>query len=126
MHNSKKVIDNEHVSIQYNSTVTEMRGEDNHVTEVTITNQDTNDTYTKKTRAVFIAIGLKPNNDFIKNQLDLTDSGHIKVHERTRTSIEGVFAAGDVIDPYYRQAITSSGMGCMATLDAERYIKRTL
>jgi thioredoxin reductase (NADPH) len=73
---------------------------------------------------LFLAIGHTPNTDFLKGQLELNDKGYIKYTTlmRTFTSKEGVFAAGDVADDYYRQAITSAGTGCMAALDAERYL----
>ena len=72
---------------------------------------------------VFFAIGHQPNTGFLANQIDLHDNGYIKVIAGTsRTNIEGVFAAGDVQDHVYRQAITAAGSGCMAALDAERYL----
>ena len=76
---------------------------------------------------LFIAIGHDPNTDIFKNQISLDDSNYIiydKEHAKfnTQTNIQGVFAAGDVSDPIYRQAITSAGSGCMAALDAEKYL----
>jgi thioredoxin reductase (NADPH) len=73
---------------------------------------------------LFLAIGHTPNTDFLRNQVSLTEKGYIRwtTHFRTYTSVPGVFAAGDVADDYYRQAITSSGTGCMAALDAERLL----
>ena len=72
---------------------------------------------------LFLAIGHEPNTKFLDGQLDLTPHGYIRVVPwRTATSIPGVFAAGDVIDDYYRQAITSAGTGCMAALEAERWL----
>ena len=73
---------------------------------------------------MFLAIGHTPNTDFLQGKLEMNDKGYIKWTSafRTHTTAEGVFAAGDVADDYYRQAITSAGTGCMAALDAERYI----
>ena len=72
---------------------------------------------------VFIAIGHKPNTDFLKGQLELDEKGYIVVHNETRTSIEGVFVAGDVADHKYRQAVTAAGAGCKAVFDAEEYLE---
>ena len=73
---------------------------------------------------MFLAIGHTPNTDFLKGQLEMNEEGYIQWSQafRTSTSVDGVFAAGDVADDYYRQAITSSGTGCMAALDAERWL----
>jgi thioredoxin reductase (NADPH) len=72
---------------------------------------------------VFIAIGHTPNTALFRGQIDLDATGYIVTHGGTRTNIRGVFAAGDVQDHVYRQAITSSGTGCMAALDAQRYLE---
>jgi thioredoxin reductase (NADPH) len=73
---------------------------------------------------LFVAIGHAPNTEFLGGQLQVTPSGYIvtPVSWRTATSVDGVFAAGDVIDPYYRQAVTSAGTGCMAAIEAERWL----
>ncbi len=120
----ESVVDNDNIEIMYNSTVTEIHGDDDSVTGVTIQNQKTNETQQLDTKAVFIDIGFKPNTDMVAGKVELTEYGHIIVHNDTKTSQEGIFVAGDVADPQYQQAVTASGMGCKAALDAERYIKR--
>jgi len=120
----EQVVDNPHIDIIYNSTVTHIHGDDNGVTSVEITNQNTDETTELETRAVFIAIGFTPNTDMIADTVELTDYGHIVLTDHSKTSQEGIFAAGDVADPKYQQVVTASGMGCRAALDAEKYIKR--
>ena len=117
-----RVLNTPQIKIIYNSTVTEFHGDDNHVRSITVTNQKTGNKQQLKTNAVFIAIGQTPGTGIFKDQLEMDSFGYLKLRDQTRTSIEGVFAAGDVADYRYRQAITSSAAGCMAALDAERYL----
>lgn len=119
----QRVINDPRIKIIYDSTVTEIKGAKGHVTSVAITNQKTNQSTELEVDGVFITIGLTPNTALFKGQLELTNYGYIKLQEHTQTSIEGVFAAGDVADSRYRQAITSAGSGCAAALDAERHLK---
>ncbi len=117
------VIKNPNINIIYNSTVTAINGKDGKIINVEITNQQTDKKTTMPMDAVFVAIGLNPNTGPFEGQLDLYPNGYIIVKNHTKTSVPGVFAAGDVADYIYRQAITSAGTGCMAALDAERYLK---
>jgi thioredoxin reductase (NADPH) len=114
------------ISIIWNHQVDEVLGDKTGVTAVRI--QSTQDASTQdiQVQGLFVAIGHKPNTSMFENQLNLRD-GYIQVQSgtsgnATAASIEGVFAAGDVADSIYRQAITSAGSGCMAALDAEKYL----
>ena len=109
------------------SVVDEVLGDDDPrigVTGVRIRNLQSDSTSILEATGMFLAIGHTPNAKFLGGQVDLRENGYIdwKQPYRTITSVDGVFAAGDVADDYYRQAITSAGTGCMAALDAERYL----
>lgn len=119
----QRVLNNPKIKIIYNSTVTEFRGDGNHVSEAVVTNKITNEQQILKTKAVFIAIGLNPNTAIFKNQLELDKIGYIiRKDNISKTSVEGIFVAGDAADPKYKQAIFSAGIGCAAALEAERFI----
>jgi thioredoxin reductase (NADPH) len=93
------------------------------VTGVRVRNLKTGETSVLDVQACFIAIGHKPNSELFAGQLELGPTGYVAVAPgTTRTSREGVFACGDVMDPHYRQAVTAAGTGCMAALDAERWL----
>jgi thioredoxin reductase (NADPH) len=92
------------------------------VTGALIRNVKTNETQFKKADGIFVAIGHKPNTAVFKGQVEMDAKGYIITRKGTATNIPGVFAAGDVTDPVYKQAVTSAGTGCMAALDAERFI----
>ena len=119
----KRIINNPSVKILYSSMVTSIQGNDNGVTHVTVASKNATGEITIPTHAVFVSIGLSPNTHVFKEQLALDKAGYLVLHNHTHTSVEGVFAAGDVADFRYRQAISSAGVGCMAALDAERYIQ---
>ncbi len=119
-----KVVASPNVSILYNSTVTEITGNEHHVTGVTITNQKNGQVIKKDVHGVFIAIGFNPNTGLFKGQLAMDQYGYLTVHDHTKTSVEGVFAAGDVSDYRYRQAVTSAGVGCMAALDIQSFLSK--
>jgi thioredoxin reductase (NADPH) len=93
------------------------------VTGVTLRNVKTNERTPMRCDGVFVAIGHKPNTEVFKGQIDLDEQGYVATKHRTMTNIEGVFAAGDVVDHYYRQAVTAAGMGCMAAIDVEKYLE---
>lgn len=119
----QRVINDPDTTIIYNSTVTEIHGNNDHVTSVTITDQKTHKTSTMDIDGIFVAIGLRPCTEMFKNQLAMNEYGYLQVENNTKSSVEGVFIAGDVADYRYRQAITAAGAGCMAALDVERYLK---
>ena len=114
---------NPKIAWRLNSTVTDIQGSENGVTGVTL--QDTRDGRSSSfaTQGVFVAIGHSPNTAIFRGKLEMNEVGYIKIrHPSTRTSVEGVFAAGDVADPTYRQAVSAAGEGCKAAIDAERWL----
>ncbi len=118
--------ENGNINIEFNSQLEEVLGDKMGVTGLRIKNNETGSTKEIDVAGVFIAIGHSPNTGIFEGQLDM-DHGYVKVQSglkgnATQTSIPGVFAAGDVMDQVYKQAITSSGAGCMAALDAEKYL----
>ncbi|MGW3563412.1 thioredoxin-disulfide reductase [Streptomyces sp. NPDC000941] len=110
------------ISFIWDSEVTEIRG-DNKLSGLTLRDVKTGETSELPVTGLFIAIGHDPRTELFKGQLDLDDEGYLKVASpSTRTNLPGVFAAGDVVDHTYRQAISASGTGCSAALDAERHL----
>jgi len=123
----KKLFEKDNVRIAWDSVLEEVLGDDSGVTGMRIRNLKENVTTDHDLQGVFIAVGHKPNTGLFEGQLDMSQ-GYLRVRggtdgDATTTSIEGVFAAGDVMDHVYRQAITSASAGCMAALDAERYLE---
>jgi thioredoxin reductase (NADPH) len=116
------------IKLQVNSTLEEVLGDESGVTGVRVKSTQNNTTQDIAVHGCFIAIGHSPNTDIFKGQLDIKD-GYLTVQSgtqgmATQTSVAGVFAAGDVADHVYRQAVTSAGTGCMAALDAQRYLEQ--
>lgn len=109
------------ISFIYNSVVEEILGEEK-VTGVKIKNVVTGKVEEIAVDGVFVAIGHKPNTDFLQGQLELNERGYVVVKDETMTSVSGIFVAGDVADWKYRQAVTAAGSGCKATLDVEEYL----
>lgn len=119
----KRALTHEKIEIILDSEVKTINGEDK-VSSLTLTNVKTGTETQLEVEGVFVAIGSDPRTDLVKDQLELSDAGTIAVQGRSsRTSIDGVFAAGDVIDPIYRQAITAAGSGCVAAIDAQHYLE---
>jgi thioredoxin reductase (NADPH) len=117
---------NGNVTIKWNNELDEVLGDEMGVTGMRIKNRETGATEEIELEGIFIAIGHQPNTGIFEGQLAM-ENGYIKVQSglegnATQTSVPGVYAAGDVMDHVYRQAITSAGTGCMAALDAERYL----
>jgi len=119
---AERALANDKIRFAWNSAVTAIHG-DAKVTGVTLTDTVTGETRELPVTGVFVAIGHDPRNELVKGVVDLDDSGYVQVQGRTTlTSVEGVFACGDLVDHTYRQAITAAGSGCAAALDAERFL----
>jgi thioredoxin reductase (NADPH) len=114
---------NPKIAWKLNATVADIQGGPAGVTGVTFEDTRTGEKSPFATQGVFVAIGHSPNTALFQGKLDLNDVGYIRIqHPTTRTSVEGVFAAGDVADPTYRQAVSAAGEGCKAAIDAERWL----
>jgi thioredoxin reductase (NADPH) len=120
---AERALANPKIKVVWNSVVTEVLGEGGKVVGIRLKNTVTGETSTADVTGVFVAIGHDPRSELFAGQVDLDPSGYVLVEAPgTRTNLPGVFAAGDVVDHTYRQAITAAGTGCAAALDAERYI----
>jgi thioredoxin reductase (NADPH) len=118
-----KLLATDNVDVAWNSTTEEILGDESGVTGIRLKSTLDDSIRDVDVHGVFIAIGHKPNTDFLKGKLNMDDTGYLITQGKsTATSVEGVFAAGDVADPVYRQAVTSAGEGCKAALDAERWL----
>ncbi|MCH9626661.1 MAG: Thioredoxin reductase [Chlamydiales bacterium] len=119
---AQRALNHPKIEVLWNSVITKIEGE-KVVGSVTVQNVKTGVEEKREAAGVFFAIGHKPNTDFLGEQLPLNDQGYLIVKPGTTyTDVEGVFAAGDVQDPVYRQAVTAAGSGCMAAIDAERWL----
>jgi thioredoxin reductase (NADPH) len=118
----ERALAHEKIEFAWNSVVDEILGDD-FVTGVRLKDVKSGETREIPLEAVFVAIGHKPNTDLLQGQIELDDVGYIKAEAgSSRTNVEGVFACGDAMDPIYRQAVTAAGSGCMAAIDAERWL----
>lgn len=117
-----RVKKNPKMDFRWNAVVVEVIGQDK-VQALKVKNVKTGQVTEETFDGLFVAIGHKPNTSIFKGQIALDDQGYIVVHDRTLTSVEGVFSAGDVHDRRYRQAVTAAGSGCMAAMDCEKYLE---
>jgi thioredoxin reductase (NADPH) len=120
----QKSFDNPKVEFLFDSAVTEIFEQDGKVSGIEVENLKSNEKSKVELSGLFIAIGHTPNTQLFEGKLDMHDNGYIRCGDGSRTSIEGVFACGDVQDFTYRQAVTAAGSGCMAALDAERWLEQ--
>lgn len=121
----ERVLQNPKIEVLWNSEIVEILGEmqPKKVTSVRLRNTVTGEESARAIDGVFVAIGHKPNSDLFQGQLDLDEAGYIlPLPHSTKTKLPGVFVAGDVADSVYRQAVSAAGSGCMAAIDAERYL----
>lgn len=120
---AERVLGNPKVRVEWNSEVVEVLGDD-FITGIRLRNTVTGEERELEVGGLFLAIGHTPNTAFLKGRLAMDGSGYLLTEEswRTATSVPGIFAAGDVMDSYYRQAVTAAGTGCMAALEAERHL----
>jgi thioredoxin reductase (NADPH) len=118
-----RALNNPKIKFQWNTVVEEVLGDGKQFRSLKVKNLKTHETGELKGDGLFVAIGHKPNTELFEKDLETHDNGYLKVEPgTTRTSIDGVFASGDVADFFYRQAITAAGTGCMAAIEAERWL----
>jgi thioredoxin reductase (NADPH) len=120
----ERAFNNEKIKFHFDSVVTSIKG-DQKIQQVILKNLKTNEETTHDAGGLFVAIGHDPNTQLFKNQIDLDDEGYIVLKNKTHTNIEGIFAAGDVHDRSYKQAITAAAFGCMAAIDVDEYLTET-
>jgi thioredoxin reductase (NADPH) len=118
-----RVLTNPKISVVWNTVVEEVVGDGKRVSGARVRNVKTGEVMTMDAGGLFVAIGHKPTTQLFEDWLETDDAGYIKtVPGSTRTSLDGVFACGDVQDPVYRQAVTAAGTGCMAAMESERFL----
>ncbi len=117
----ERALSNEKIKFHWNSEVVDIKG-DQKMQQAVLKNLKTNEESTIDVGGLFVAIGHEPNTKLFKNQIDLDDEGYVSLKNKTHTNIEGIFAAGDVHDRNYRQAITAAAFGCMAAIDVDKYL----
>ena len=116
-----KALENPKIEFLWNSVISDIKG-DKKVSTVLVKNMENGKERSLEAGGIFVAIGHEPNTSIFKGHLELDDRGYIALKNHTKTSVEGVFAAGDVHDHKYRQAVTAAGFGCMAAIDVERWL----
>lgn len=121
----KRAMSNEKIKFHWNSVITQING-DQKMKQVTLKNIKTDKETVLDAGALFVAIGHTPNTKLFSNQIELDEQGYIILKEKTSTNIQGVFAAGDVHDKNYRQAVTAAGYGCMAAIDVDKYLTESV
>ena len=117
----ERAFNNEKIKFHWDSSVVDIKG-DQKMQQVVLKNLKTNEETTLDAGGLFVAIGHEPNTKLFKDQIELDNEGYVVLKNKTHTNVEGVFAAGDVHDRSYRQAITAAGFGCMAAIDVDKYI----
>jgi len=118
---AERALNHPKIEVLWDTVLTKIEGQD-VVGSVKLQNVKTKEEYKRDAGGVFFAIGFTPNTAFLNGQLELTENNYLKIFNHTKTSVEGVFAAGDVHDSKYRQAVSAAGDGCMAAMDAERWL----
>jgi len=120
---AERALTNPKIKVEWDTVVSEILGDDGRVAGVRLRDVHTGEERSLDASGVFVAIGHEPRSELFTDQIDIDENGYVRVDlPTTRTSQPGVFAAGDLVDHDYRQAITAAGTGCAAALDAERYI----
>ena len=118
----ERALAHDKIDFVWNRVVVEVLGE-NFVTGVVVEDLEGGERSTLPVEALFVAIGHEPNTQLFADQIEVEETGYIRVEAGSpRTSVEGVFACGDAMDPHYRQAVTAAGSGCMAAIEAERWL----